>query len=247
MTLDGKTARVLGLQERSGASELMDTMTLPPAVADRTLRFLEMTNRRFGGTAIVLRYLDRWCAAWPAGQALSILDVGTGAADIPLALVAWAKRRDIPVRITAIDMAPDIAAVARARVANAAEIAVEQATLAKVAASGRRFDYVTASLFLHHVPPPDLREALLAIDRVAVRGVVLGDLVRSAAGFLAVGFLSAIAGNTIVRHDGPLSVRRAFTVEELSSVVTDVGLPYLRARREGPFRLSLAGEKERHA
>ncbi len=245
MRIGRAAAEALGLGARSRAVELMDTITLSPAVADRTLQFLEMTNRRFGGTAIVLRHLARWSAAWPP-RTITLLDVGTGAADIPAAVVSWAKASRLDVRVTAIDSAPGIAEAARARVAGVAEISVEQAALAAVAASGRRFDYVSASLFLHHVPPGELREALLAIDRLATRGVVLGDLVRSVAGLLAVGFLAAVAGNAIVRHDGPLSVRRSFTVDELSHLVSDLDLRYLRARREGPFRLSVAGEKVPH-
>jgi 2-polyprenyl-3-methyl-5-hydroxy-6-metoxy-1,4-benzoquinol methylase len=225
----------------------MDTLTLQPAVADRTLSFLEMTNRRFGGSGIILRRLDRWCGTWPAGETITVLDVGTGAADIPRDIVSWAAQRNVAVRITAIDMAPDIADVAHARVAGVPAIVVEQSTLAQVAASGRRFDYVTGSLFLHHVPALQIGDALTAIDRLAVRGVILGDLVRSVTSLLAVGLLSAIAGNAIVRHDGPLSVRRAFTVDELSRVISELGLHYVAVRREGPFRLSAAGEKARHA
>jgi 2-polyprenyl-3-methyl-5-hydroxy-6-metoxy-1,4-benzoquinol methylase len=221
----------------------MDTLALPPMVADRTLRFLEMTNRRFGGTAVVLRHLDRYTAGWPAGRVLTVLDVGTGAADIPRALVAWATARRVSMQVTAIDMAPDIAEAARERVRGVRAIAIEQATLADVAASGRRFDYVTASLFLHHVPVGGLEHALLAIDRVAILGVIISDLVRSLAALAAVSVLSAVAGNTIVRHDAPLSVRRALTVSECAQLVAGLGLHYLQTRAEGPFRLSIAGEK----
>jgi len=51
----------------------------------------------------------------------------------------------------------------------------------------------------------------------------------------------------VVRHDGPLSVRRAFTVHELARLAAGLGLSYLQARQERPFRLSLAGEKPRRA
>lgn len=243
MTLEAILSRALGLQARSTRVELMDTVALPPPVADRALRFLELTNRRFGGTALVLRHLERWSTGWAAGRAISVLDVGTGAADIPRAIVAWARARGTPVHVTAIDMARDVADAARARVCRVPEIDVEQATLADTASGRRRFDYVTASLFLHHVPAGDLPGALRAIDRLAIRGVIVGDLVRGVPGLLAVSFLSALAGNAVVRHDGPLSVRRAFTVAELARLAADLGLGYLRARREGAFRLSLAGEK----
>jgi 2-polyprenyl-3-methyl-5-hydroxy-6-metoxy-1,4-benzoquinol methylase len=239
--------RAFGLHARSHRHELMDSVALPPEVADRVLRFLELTNRRFGGTSLVLRHLERWWMLSAPGRAVTVLDVGTGAADIPRRLVRWGGARGTPIRVTAIDMAPDIAAAARARVRDEPDIDVEQATLAEVAASGRRFDYVIGSLFLHHVPAAELHETLRAIDRLAVRGVILGDLARGPAALLAVGFLSVVAGNRIVRHDAPLSVRRAFTVAELSALAADLDLGYLRARPEGPFRLSLAGEKEAHA
>jgi hypothetical protein len=55
--------------------------------------------------------------------------------------------------------------------------------------------------------------------------------------------LSRLAGDDIVRHDGPLSVRRAFLSEDLSRAAEEAGLDYLRVRRHPWFRLSLAGEK----
>jgi ubiquinone/menaquinone biosynthesis C-methylase UbiE len=236
-----------GLGGRSSATELMDTTTLPHDVADRTLRFLEMTNRRFGGTAVVLRYFDAWRPRWTAETPVTVLDVGTGAADIPMALVGWARDAGVDLRVTGIDSAPDIVAVARERVRGVPGIDVRQRSLEDVASSGERFDYVTASLFLHHVLPPAVPAALAAIDRVASRGVIIGDLKRSAGTFAAVWFLSVLAGNAVVRHDGPLSVRRAFTLDELARLAGECALPYLKARLEGRFRVSLAGEKERDA
>jgi 2-polyprenyl-3-methyl-5-hydroxy-6-metoxy-1,4-benzoquinol methylase len=237
---------VFGLDARSSHDELMDTVSLPAPVADRTLRFLEWTNRSFGGTGIVLRHLERWRRAWPGGRTITLLDVGTGAADIPRAIVAWAAASGVRVHVTAIEPAADIARIAQARVNGMPGISVEPVGLDDVATTSRRFDYVIGSLFLHHVPQARIRETLLAMDRLAVRGVIVGDLVRSPVAWLGVGFLALVAGNAVVRHDGPLSVRRAFTVAELRDLAAAAGLRYLRARGEGPFRLSLAGEKEPH-
>jgi 2-polyprenyl-3-methyl-5-hydroxy-6-metoxy-1,4-benzoquinol methylase len=243
----GAVLRALGIERRSSAEELMDTVPLPPRVVDETLGFLEFTNRRFGGTGIVIRALEQWRPTWPAGRTITLLDVGTGAADIPRALVAWAQSNGARLEVTGIDIAPDIVAAARERVRGVPGIAIERENLFALASSGRRFDYVTASLFLHHVMPDRTVEAVRALDRLAVRGVVVSDLRRSPSALIAVGFLAAVAGNSVVRHDGPLSVRRAFTVDELARLARDPGLAYLRARREGPFRVSLSGEKPDHA
>jgi 2-polyprenyl-3-methyl-5-hydroxy-6-metoxy-1,4-benzoquinol methylase len=235
--------RAFVLDRPSSAEELMDTVPLSPRVVDETLGFLEFTNRRFGGTGIVLRTLQRWRGGWPDGRTITVLDVGTGAADIPRALVAWARSAGVDLKVTGIDAAPDIVAAARARVRDTPGISIEQADLSALSSSGRRFDYVTASLFLHHVAPDRTADALVALDRLATRGVIVGDLRRSPFSLIAVGVLSYVAGNAVVRHDGPLSVRRAFTVDELRRLAADLGLRYLRARPQGPFRVSLSGEK----
>jgi hypothetical protein len=238
--------RLLRLDQRSTALELMDTQTLSPDVADRTLRFLEWSNRSLGGEAAVIGQLARWRSTWPTDRPVTVLDVGTGAADIPVAMARWARAAGARLRVTGIDPAPDIIEAARLRVRDEREVAVAQATLADVASAGRRFDYVTASLFLHHVPPSEARDALAAIDRIATRGVVIVDLRRSPGTLVGISLLTWAAGNAIVRHDGPLSVRRAFTLGEFARLAESCGLGYLRARREGRFRLSLSGEKARH-
>jgi 2-polyprenyl-3-methyl-5-hydroxy-6-metoxy-1,4-benzoquinol methylase len=235
--------RSLGLTRRAIGDELMDTLPLSESEVRSTLRWLRLTNRHFGGTRTILRHLAAWSVGWPTNRTMQVLDVGTGAADIPAAIVGWAHRRGIPICVTAIDSAPPIAAAARTAVRDVPEITVEQRDLFELAATGRRFDVVTASLFLHHMHPERTADALAAIDRLAVRGVVISDLLRSPLTWAAVGALAWVTGNRIVRHDAPLSVRRAFRVHELGRLATFGGFPHLRVRREGAFRVSLAGWK----
>lgn len=235
--------RRLGLIRRATDDELMDTLPLSEPEVRSTLRWLQLTNRYFGGSRTILRHLAAWSADWPTDRAMHLLDVGTGAADIPAAIVVWARRRGLPIRVTAIDSAGGIAAAARTAVREVPEIAVEQIDLFELAATDRRFDIVTASLFLHHVPPERTSDAVAAIDRLATRGVVISDLLRLPLTWAAVGALAFVTGNRIVRHDAPLSVRRAFRVSELARLASTAGLPHLGARREGHFRVSLTGRK----
>jgi hypothetical protein len=48
----------------------------------------------------------------------------------------------------------------------------------------------------------------------------------------------------VTRHDGPLSVRRAFTPAELDDLARAAGLPGARVHAHVPFRVSLVWEKE---
>ena len=231
------------LRRRVPDPELMDTVDHPAPVLRRALAFLELTNRRFGGTAVVLRKLEAWSEGWSRTGSIHILDVGAGGGDIPLSIVSWARRRDFRLKVTALDSIPTIAEIARQRVGGDPDVAVVVGDLFELARGEERFDYVIASLVLHHVRPERTVEALRACDRLAVRGLIVSDLQRSWPSLVAVTSISLLTGNFIVRHDAPLSVRRAFRVRELRGFADSAGLGYVVASAEPWFRVSLAGEK----
>jgi hypothetical protein len=143
------------LSRRVSDPELMDTVEYPAPVLRRALAFLDLTNRRFGGAAVVFRKLEAWSASWSRNGSIHILDVGTGGGDIPLSIVTWARRRAFKLKVTALDSTPTIAEIARLRVGRDSDIEVVIGDLFELARGRDRFDYVIASLFLHHVRPDD--------------------------------------------------------------------------------------------
>ncbi len=234
--------RLPDLSRREDLREIMDEANPPPADLDAALSFLAALNRSFGGHRLVLDRLDEWARGWPAGRPLTVLDVGTGAADYPLALARWARRRGLALSVVGLDGDATVARLARERTAGEKATRIVQESLQDHARSGARYDFVLASLMLHHVPASELEDALRALDALALRGLLVNDLRRCLGGYLAASVVT-LAGNYVVRHDGPVSVRRAFTVEELDALAARAGLRYLKARREPWFRLSLAGLK----
>lgn len=228
---------------RVDTPELMDTEPLPPATMARALGFLSMTNRWFGGASAVIGHLERWSSGWDPGREITILDAGCGAADIPSAAAHWARRRGFRVHITGVELVPEAAGEARRRTAGEPSIEIVEGDAFARLRDGPPVDYVTASLLLHHLPSDRHVDALRAFDAGARRGIVVSDLERSTVALAEVWLLSRVAGNRIVRHDGPLSVRRGFTIPELGELARAAGLPYLRAARGRWCRVILAGEK----
>lgn len=220
----------------------MDSGGVAPAELDRALGFLAASNRFLGGWALLRRRLDEWSLRWRASRTVELLDVGTGAGDIPLLLLRWAREKGLSARVTAIDADAAVLELARRRCGAEPGLELLRAELTEFAACGRRFDYVLGSLLLHHIPDGGLVSALRACDRMARRGLLFGDLRRSPAAYVAVRAVTLASGR-VSRSDGPLSVRRAFTEPELAAAACRAGLAYLRARPEPFFRLSLSGEK----
>ena len=224
--------------------ELMDGAPVEDEELRRALDFIAWTNRRFGGYGPVLAHLERWSSSVPKGGTVTVLDIGTGGADLPAALALWGRRRGVAVRVTAIDSVPAIAAIARKNSASDPGIEILEADLFDLAASGRRFDYVVGSLLLHHIPKTRRADALRAADGLASRGVIFVDLLRCRSAYWGARLLTGLFGDRITRHDGPLSVRKAFRTGELDALPRAAGLPYLRAARHPFFRVALAGQKE---
>src|SRR5438128_1623091 len=68
-----------------------------PAAVTESLRNIARSNRWFGGAAAVRHGLARVLADVPAGATLTLVDVGTGLGDLPLAAARWAARRGVRV------------------------------------------------------------------------------------------------------------------------------------------------------
>ena len=87
------------------------------------------------------------------------------------------------------------------------------------------FDVVHASLLVHHLEPRDAIAFLREAGRVARLGVIVNDLVRARRHYVGARVLVAlITRNRYTRHDGPMSVQRAYTRMELRALLAGASL-----------------------
>ncbi|TMF34563.1 MAG: methyltransferase domain-containing protein [Chloroflexi bacterium] len=206
----------------TNVAELLDGSLDDEAALVANLRDLSRLNSWTGGAALSV------AAVRTFGPIDSLLDVGTGAADIPVALVEDAQRHGRQIRVTATDSRPEVLAAAR----RASPTVAATDGLVLTVADGRSlpypdasFDIVHASLVVHHLDPVDAVACLRELRRVARRGVVVNDLTRSRLGWIGAWLLThSVAHGRYTRHDGPLSVRRAYTAAELVDLLLQAGL-----------------------
>jgi ubiquinone/menaquinone biosynthesis C-methylase UbiE len=214
------------MRRLAGATELLDGPLDDPVALRGNLRDLAWINRRLGGTRASRRAIDRLLDRRSGPH--SLLDVGTGAADIPIALMAASARSERTLRVTALDSRAEIIAAARAldpRLATTADLQLVVADGRSLPWPDRSFDVVHASLVLHHLEPAEAVRFLAEAGRVARHGVVVNDLVRGRQHWLGARVLLALTTrNQYTRHDGPLSVRRAYSRMELRALLAAAGL-----------------------
>jgi SAM-dependent methyltransferase len=210
--------------------ELLDDPSTDTALATRSLQDVARSNRWFGGANAVIAELVPVLAAARGRRApLTLLDVGTGAGDIPELARRIADRSGVRLLTMGLEVTPALAAASRPRSGDA--IAGDALALPF---ADRSVDIVACSQVLHHFEAADGVRLLAEMNRVARVRVIVADIRRAwaAAAGLWVGSW-ALGFHPVSRHDGVVSVLRGFRAAELSAaVVAATGcLPSVRNRR----------------
>ena len=191
-----------------------------------------MCNTLLGGTHAVLSELSRILPI--LGAETTLLDVGTGLADIPVLARRLAARRAVRLTTLGVDQAETVARRAAAILDGSASADARCLPFADSSV-----DVVICSQLLHHFEDAEVQLVLRELHRVARRAVIVSDLRRSwvaAAGFWLVAW--PLGFHAVTRHDGTTSVLRGFTVRELSGHVQHATGLAAEIRRHPGYRLT---------
>lgn len=225
---------------RSHDPEWMDRTDNAPADLIGTLDDIRLVNRFLRGSAILVRAVRPFLTGLHEGETLSVLDVGTGGADLPLDLVAEARRLGRRIRIVAVDRDPVTLEYARQKTAGTPEIEIHSADAFALPFPPASFDVVTASMFLHHFPHDDAVRLLAGFRQLARGAVLINDLRRHVVSWAFIGLTSRMTRrHPMFVHDAALSVLRGFTKDELLAAAHEAGAADATVKRRLPYRLLL--------
>lgn len=225
------------MRRLANAAELLDGPLDDLGMLAGNLRDLRRVNALLGGVRLSRDAIETLVGAGAGGRAgIELLDVGTGGADIPVALIAEWRRRGRRLAVTAVDDRAEVLAaarLARSELDSVEGLRLEVADGLALPYEDRAFDVAHASLVVHHLEPDDAVRLLGEMARVSRRGIVVNDLSRSRLRWVGAWLLAHLATrNRYTRHDGPLSVRRAYTAVEMHALLAVAGLRPVSTRRD---------------
>jgi len=231
------------LASRSRVPEIMDRLDLDPERHVAALRGLARLNAWSGSAGILWPPIERlFRERAHAGGATAtvpfrILDIASGAGDVPIRIALRANRLGFPVEVTGCDRSPIALEHAR-REASLRSVSVRflECDVVQEDLAGD-YDVVMCSLFLHHLEDSCAVRVLQAMRQAARSLVLVCDLDRRPAGLVLTWAATRLLTlSDVVRFDGPASVRAAFTPEEAAAIAGRAGLIGAVIERRWPFR-----------
>lgn len=233
------------LPHRPELAEWLDTLALDPATLAGNLRDIRRLNRLLGWERAVAADATALLAAGGAGGAPTILDLGCGSGDLPLAVGARLRRAGGNPRFLCVDLHPPILRIARRQIGAAIDAEYLCADGLRLPLPDRAVDLVLCSATLHHFPPADAARLLRELGRIARGALLVSDLARDRSLYFATRAATTLAlRNRATRHDGVVSVLRAYTASEVRQLAAEAGLAGATVRARRPWRLALAWVRE---
>lgn len=231
------------LATRVDHEEWLDQGLGPLEGVAQSLGDLNRINRWLGGIRSLASHLCPRLRRWRTAP-IWLLDLGAGGCAIPTAIVQWARAESIPLRVIALDIQSRHLRLAQEWTHAWPEISLVQGDARRPPFREGRVDVVISSLFLHHFPEAELTTLLPSWVGVARGSIVMTDVVRHPLPYYFIKVASPMfARSRLTRHDAAVSIRRAYTPQELQAIVQAAGVPRAQIVTHFPYRMTLVIDK----
>ncbi len=233
--------KLLDVRHRSLEPELMDHPGINWDKHRRALEGLERINSFSSASGpiwqTILENADR-------KNKFKILDIATGAGDLPLMLAGKAEQQGFHFEIDGCDKSTQAIQYTRQKAeANGIKINFFELDVKKERIPSG-YDILISALFLHHLNEDETIEFIRNLKSANPKMIILNDLSRSRLGFfLAYIGTRLLSRSEVIHYDGPQSVKAAYTVSEISELARRAGLNHYRIKNLWPARFLLTWKK----
>jgi hypothetical protein len=224
---------------RMDAPELLDMGAGTLGDVRENFADLWRINRFLGGIRAVTQHL--YPRLEEHQEPITLVDIGSGSADIAATIKRWAARHTFDMKLLGLDLSARHLSIAQLQ---DSPLQFVQADALNLPFSSQKVDYFVSCLFLHHFSPEQVVKLLARTFDLARHGIIMSDIVRGYLPQIAFKLGQPIfARNFLTRHDGIVSIRRAYTPTELQQLAGVAGLRHAHVHTHFPWRMTLVAYK----
>lgn len=230
---------------RSHEKELIDENNIQQVLLFKNLRELDILNRTTGGHAITLKGIKQLITDHT--KIYHIVDLGCGSGDSLRAIADWAKENNFYVRLTGVDMNANVIEYLKKHCSPYPEITGINTDYQEFLNRNTSVDIVHCSLFCHHLRDEELINLFTYFSKKVTTGFVINDLQRNWLAYYSAWIFTRIFNGTILaKNDGPVSVLRAFKVNELKYLLGKANIKNYIIQKKRLFRLLIVGKTDNY-
>jgi len=231
---------MLNLSKRSYEPEMMDDLKMEGEVLASTLRQIAMVNKWLGGSSLILGGIKKIIKKDKYLKLLKIADFGCGGGEILREIAIWARKNKIKTELTGFDANAYTISYAKEQSVAFPEIKFEQLDIFEFEAIQNQYDISLCSLFLHHFNEDEILLIIKKLYASSSRALLINDLQRSLIAYYLFKLVTFVLGaSKMVRHDGLLSVKKAFRKNELKLLASKASVNKFSINWKWAFRYEM--------
>lgn len=227
---------------RSTEEEIMDDFNMRGEELERTLNVIENINQWLGGDLTLLSGIKKILPklAKEKQQTITIFDAGCGSGDSLRAIAKWNKNRGYNLNLIGVDANEFTIDIAKEKAKNHTEIQFLTKDIFSDNCSFKGVDIVVCGLFMHHLTETEQLKFIKKCFRSDVPVILVNDLHRHWLGYYLFHLICLLFSVPhMVKHDGLLSILKAFKRSDLQKLMRKAGIKSYSLRWKWAFRFQL--------
>lgn len=226
---------------RSSEKEMLDETHIQQDLLFKNLKELDILNRTTGGHALSLKGLKQLVT--DPEKIYHIVDLGCGSGDSLRAMADWANKNNFKVKLTGVDRNVDVIEYLGRHCRAYPEISGIVSDYQIFLDRDTSIDIVHCSLFCHHLNEDELTKLFIYFREKVTTGFIINDLQRNWMAYYSAWFFTRLLNGTLLaKNDGPVSVLRAFKVNELKHLFKEANIKNYIIQKSRQFRFLIVGK-----
>ena len=232
------------LKKRSHKKEQLDNLELSGNTLHETLKSLKWINTLFGNHRQLGNAVLSYAKNNPDNRPLRIVDLGCGGGDCLVAISKKLQKHGVYGNYIGID--GNAESIAHAKAHNLEPDDIQYITDDIL---GENFklppsDLIICSHFIYHFEDEALVSFLKNIASEAKRTFIFSELYRSTLAFYLFKISHLVLPiSKMAKRDGLLAIQRAFTIQEMDSILKKSALKQYIVKKKPWFRMLVQAEK----
>jgi ubiquinone/menaquinone biosynthesis C-methylase UbiE len=208
--------------DRVEGQEMLDADGWSAEEVACALGAIRRVNLLYGGDRMHKR-LFRRVADCMAQNKMSILEVASARGEVVQAAARMLQKRSVTVTVSLLERSAMHLPEAGDWDSSLPKPGLLVGDALDIPLPDRSVDVVSCCLFLHHLSAEQAAAFLKEALRVACVAVLVNDVERTRMNYLLSRMYSLVDPSVLSQHDGPTSVRQAYTYEELRGLLRNTG------------------------